>query len=137
MSAPPSPASTYWSTNVGGLYPTRRETPDGFEATLAMNFVGPHTLLTELLPLLRTAGGARCINVVSAGFKMWKTDPFTDVQSMQRFVSGEAYAHTKLLNVLAGLAWARRLTDDQITITPPGTPAGTSRSPHTQPAIGP
>jgi hypothetical protein len=27
--------------NVGGLYPTRWETTDGYEATLAMNFVGP------------------------------------------------------------------------------------------------
>ena len=27
--------------NVGGLYQTRWETADGYEATLAMNFVGP------------------------------------------------------------------------------------------------
>src|SRR5918993_1486336 len=43
--------------NVGGLYPTRWETADGYEATLAMNFVGPYVLTAELLPLLR-AGGA-------------------------------------------------------------------------------
>jgi NAD(P)-dependent dehydrogenase (short-subunit alcohol dehydrogenase family) len=28
--------------NVGGLYETRWETADGYEATLAMNFVGPY-----------------------------------------------------------------------------------------------
>ncbi|MDF2747977.1 MAG: family NAD(P)-dependent oxidoreductase, partial [Propionibacteriaceae bacterium] len=39
--------------NVGGLYPTRWETADGYEATLAMNFVGPYVLTAELLPLLR------------------------------------------------------------------------------------
>src|SRR5829696_8145281 len=39
--------------NVGGLYPTRWETADGYEATLAMNFVGPYVLSAELLPLLR------------------------------------------------------------------------------------
>jgi NAD(P)-dependent dehydrogenase (short-subunit alcohol dehydrogenase family) len=33
--------------NVGGLYPTRRETSDGYEATLAMNFVGPFTLTLD------------------------------------------------------------------------------------------
>lgn len=54
--------------------------------------------------------------MVSAGFKMWRTDPFADVQSADRFVSGDAYAHTKLLNVLASLAWARRLTADHITV---------------------
>ena len=87
--------------NVGGLYSTRWETADGYEATLAMNLVGPYALTAELLPLLRASAPSRFVNVVSAGFKMWKTDPFTDVQSLDRFVSGDAYAHTKLLNVLA------------------------------------
>jgi NAD(P)-dependent dehydrogenase (short-subunit alcohol dehydrogenase family) len=67
--------------NVGGLYPNRRESADGYEATLAMNFVGPYTLTTELLPVLRAGAPSRCVNVVSAGFKMWKTDPFTDIHS--------------------------------------------------------
>ncbi|HEX6336739.1 MAG TPA: SDR family NAD(P)-dependent oxidoreductase [Jiangellaceae bacterium] len=102
--------------NVGGLYQTRWETPDGYEATLAMNFVGPHALTAELLPLLRAGAASRCVNVVSAGFKMWNTDPFTDIHSTDRFVSGDAYAHTKLLNVLASLAWARRLAAEQITV---------------------
>jgi NAD(P)-dependent dehydrogenase (short-subunit alcohol dehydrogenase family) len=60
--------------NVGGLYQTRWETADGYEATLAMNFVGPFALTGELL-LLRANAPARCVNVVSAGFKMWKLDP--------------------------------------------------------------
>lgn len=102
--------------NVGGLYPTRWETTDGYEATLAMNFVGPYVLATELLPLLRASAPSRCVNVVSAGFKMWKTDPFADLHSTRRFISGDAYAHAKLLSVLASLAWARRLTGDGITV---------------------
>ena len=57
--------------NVGGLYPTGWETADGYEAMVAMNFVGPYVLTAELLPLLR-AGGPRCVSVVSAGFKLWK-----------------------------------------------------------------
>ena len=47
---------------------------------------------------------------------MWKTDPLTDVQSAEPFISGDTYAHSKLLNVLASLAWARHLTGDQITV---------------------
>jgi NAD(P)-dependent dehydrogenase (short-subunit alcohol dehydrogenase family) len=65
--------------NVGGLYQSRWETADGYEATLAMNFVGPFALTGELLPLLQAGAPARCVNVVSAGFKMWKTDPFQDL----------------------------------------------------------
>jgi len=102
--------------NVGGLYPTRSETPDGYEATLAMNFVGPYVLTAELVPLLRAAAPSRCVNVASAAFKMWNTDPFADLHSTQRFVSGDAYAHAKLLNVLASLAWARRLAAGKITV---------------------
>jgi NAD(P)-dependent dehydrogenase (short-subunit alcohol dehydrogenase family) len=102
--------------NVGGLYPTRWETADGYEATLAMNFVGPFALTGELLPLLQASAPARCVNVVSAGFKLWKPDPFQDLQSTQRYVSGDVYAHTKLLNVLASLALARRLPAEQVTV---------------------
>jgi NAD(P)-dependent dehydrogenase (short-subunit alcohol dehydrogenase family) len=102
--------------NVGGLYGNRWETADGYEGTLAMNFVGPFTLTGELLPLLEAKAPSRCINVVSAAFQMWKRDPFDDVQSRERFVSGDAYAQTKLLNVLFSLALARRIEGKQITV---------------------
>jgi NAD(P)-dependent dehydrogenase (short-subunit alcohol dehydrogenase family) len=102
--------------NVGGLYQTRWETTDGYEATLAMNFVGPFTLTSELLPLLQANAPARCVNVVSAGFKLWKPDPFQDIHSTQRFVSGDAYAHTKLLNLLFSLDLARRVPAEQVTV---------------------
>jgi retinol dehydrogenase 14 len=102
--------------NVGGLYQTRRETADGYEATLAMNFVGPVALTNELHLLLQANAPARCVNVVSAAFKLWKPDPFQDIHSTQRIVSGDAYAHAKLLNVLFSLDLARRLPADQLTV---------------------
>jgi NAD(P)-dependent dehydrogenase (short-subunit alcohol dehydrogenase family) len=102
--------------NVGGLYQTRWETADGYEATLAMNFVGPFTLTGELLPLLRANAPARCLNVVSAAFKMWKPDPFQDLQSIERYVTGDAYEHAKLLNVLFTLELARRLPAEQVAV---------------------
>ena len=102
--------------NVGGLYHRRWETADGYEATLAMNFVGPFTLTGELLPLLQANAPARCVNVVSAAFKMWKRDPFQDLQFTRPFVSGDAYERAKLLNVLIGLALARRVPAEQVTV---------------------
>jgi len=81
-----------------------------------MNFVGPFTLTGELLPLLQASAPARCVNVVSAGFKLWKPDPFQDLQSTEHFVSGDVYAHTKLLNVLFSLALAKRLPAEQVTV---------------------
>jgi NAD(P)-dependent dehydrogenase (short-subunit alcohol dehydrogenase family) len=126
--------------NVGGLYQTRWQTADGYEATLAMNFVGPFALTGELLPLLQASGPARCVNVVSAGFKMWKTDPFQDLQSTRRYVSGDVYAHAKLLNVLSSLALARRLPPEQVTVNlvHPGmawTPMTQSMTSQTIPAL--
>jgi NAD(P)-dependent dehydrogenase (short-subunit alcohol dehydrogenase family) len=59
--------------NVGGLYPTRWETADGYEATLAMNFVGPYVLTAELLPLLCAGAPSRCVSVVSAQGKRPET----------------------------------------------------------------
>jgi NAD(P)-dependent dehydrogenase (short-subunit alcohol dehydrogenase family) len=126
--------------NVGGLYQSRWETADGYEATLAMNFVGPFALTGELLPLLQASAPARCVNVVSAGFKMWKPDPFQDLQSTQRYVSGEVYGHTKLLNVLFSLALARRLPAEQVTVNlvHPGmswTPMTQSMTSQTMPSL--
>jgi NAD(P)-dependent dehydrogenase (short-subunit alcohol dehydrogenase family) len=102
--------------NVGGLYETRWETADGYEATLAMNFAGPYALTAELLPLLQANAPARCINVVSAAIRMYKGDPFGDVQSEHGFTGAGAYAQAKLLNVLSTLALARRAAPDQVTV---------------------
>jgi retinol dehydrogenase 12 len=107
--------------NVGGLYATRWETADGYEATLAMDVVGPFALTSALLPLLEARAPARCVNVVSAAFQMWKRDPFEDVQSRERYVSGDAYAHTKLLKVLLSLALAKRLSPEiTVNVVHPG-----------------
>jgi NAD(P)-dependent dehydrogenase (short-subunit alcohol dehydrogenase family) len=125
--------------NVGGLYDTRWETADGYEATLAMNVVGPFALTAELLPLLRSKPPSRCVNVVSAAFRMYKGDPFDDPQSTDRFVGADAYARTKLLNVLFSLALAKRVSADHITVNQlhPGltwTPMTRSMTPATMPA---
>lgn len=102
--------------NVGGSYAHRWETADGYEATLAMNLVGPFALARELLPLLRVNAPSRVINVGSGAFQMWKRDPFEDVQSREQFVGAEAYAQTKLLNLLFTLALARRRAPEQVTV---------------------
>ena len=43
--------------NAGAIFPTRRESPDGIEATLALLVVGPFALESGLLPLLRAHPG--------------------------------------------------------------------------------
>jgi NAD(P)-dependent dehydrogenase (short-subunit alcohol dehydrogenase family) len=95
--------------NVGGLFADRRETADGYEATLAVNAVGPFALTQALLPLLGAAGRSRVVNVVSSAHALWRGDPFDDVpRGAPRHVGLEAHARAKLLALLWTLAFARR-----------------------------
>jgi NAD(P)-dependent dehydrogenase (short-subunit alcohol dehydrogenase family) len=94
--------------NVGGIYSERWETADGYEGTLAMNFVGPAALTRALLPLIRQPG-ARCVNVVSSAFAMFDGDPFADLHSGESYVGIDAYGRAKLLNVL----WAQALAEHE------------------------
>jgi NAD(P)-dependent dehydrogenase (short-subunit alcohol dehydrogenase family) len=109
--------------NVGGLYNDRWETHDGYEATLAMNFVGPFTLTEALLPLLQRSAPARIVNVSSAGYTMWKGDLFADVQSYATYSGVDAYNRSKYLNLLWTMALACRLEGSGITANAlhPGT----------------
>jgi NAD(P)-dependent dehydrogenase (short-subunit alcohol dehydrogenase family) len=109
--------------NVGGAYNDRHLTADGYEASLATNFVGPVVLTRALLPMLHRSVEARIVNVVSAAHAMWKGDAFSDLQSTRRYLGSEAYARSKLLNIWWTFALARRLdgTTAVANVADPGT----------------
>ncbi|MCI0397215.1 MAG: SDR family NAD(P)-dependent oxidoreductase [Chloroflexi bacterium] len=95
--------------NVGGLYNDRRETKDGYEATLAINFVGPFALTGALLPIIRPGAPARIVNVASSSHAMWPGDPFADIQARESYLGLLAHGRAKLLNIMWTFALARRL----------------------------
>ena len=97
--------------NLGAMYNDRWETDDGFEATLAINFVGPFALTEALLPLLQRSTPARIVNVTSAAYAIWQGDPFSDIQSCEAYTGFYAYSRAKCLNLLWTFALARRLED--------------------------
>jgi len=97
--------------NVGAMYNDRWETEDGYEATLAMNFVGPFALTEALLPLLQRSTPARIVNVNSAAYILWKGDVFADIQSCESYTGFYAYSRSKYLNLLWTFALAHRLED--------------------------
>jgi NAD(P)-dependent dehydrogenase (short-subunit alcohol dehydrogenase family) len=68
----------------GGASAERRETAEGLEAALALNFVGPFALTTHLLPQLARASTARIVNLVSSAFEMWKARPVRGPQAALR-----------------------------------------------------
>ncbi len=110
--------------NVGGLYTDRWETGDGYEATLAMNLIGPFALTEALTPVMRSNGqSARIVNVASAGYSMWKGDLFTDIHATHSYNGSEVYARSKYMNILWTIALARNLEESGITANAvhPGT----------------
>lgn len=126
--------------NVGGFHNDRIETEDGYEATLAMNFIGPFALTEALLPVLVQSAPARVVNVASAAHAMWKRDPLEDIQSEESYLGLRAYARSKLLNLLWTFALAHRLGNSGVVanVTNPGTAwtSGTQGiAPHGMPAV--
>jgi NAD(P)-dependent dehydrogenase (short-subunit alcohol dehydrogenase family) len=124
--------------NVGRVFPSHEETADGYEATLALCFVGPAAFTAAAQPLLRKPG-ARIVNMSSSAYSMWHHDPFDDLQSEREYVGIQAHAHAKQLNLIWTFALAERLRDDQVLInaTNPGaawTPGVAQLTPQAVPA---
>jgi NAD(P)-dependent dehydrogenase (short-subunit alcohol dehydrogenase family) len=125
--------------NVGRVFATRQETADGYEATLALCFVGPAALTEAVLPLLTQSRGARVVNMNSSAYKMWHHDPFDDIQSQRSYVGIQAHAHAKLLNLMWTFALAERLNQHGVAVnaTNPGaawTPGTAQLTPEAVPA---
>ena len=82
--------------NAGVYLPTRRLTPDGFETTLAVNYLAPFLLTHDLLPLLSENAPSRIVSVASIAHRSVRSF------DRRRFVEGqpydgyEAYALSKL-----------------------------------------
>ncbi|MEB3330311.1 MAG: SDR family oxidoreductase [Candidatus Sericytochromatia bacterium] len=106
--------------NAGVMNTPAGKTVDGFETQLGTNHLG-HYLLTELLlPALRAAGPSRVVNVASCyhdkAFGREGRLAFDDLHFDRRRYDGwEAYAQSKLANVLHARHLARRLAGTSVT----------------------
>ncbi|HUG46949.1 MAG TPA: SDR family NAD(P)-dependent oxidoreductase [Candidatus Limnocylindria bacterium] len=101
--------------NAGAMFHERRESPDGIELTLATMVVGPFSLISRLLPLLRAEGGARVISVTSGGMYAQGL-PLDDLQFSGAGYSGpKAYARAKRAQTALMREWARRLEGSGVT----------------------
>ena len=101
--------------NVGGIFATRTLTADGYEATLAVNFLAPVVLTHSLLPLLQASDSPRCVNVTSSLAWLARQVPgdlLADIQSTHDYVGIRAHARAKLLTA----AWTLTLGHQQADI---------------------
>jgi NAD(P)-dependent dehydrogenase (short-subunit alcohol dehydrogenase family) len=110
--------------NAGLVLSERVETVDGYEATFAINHLGPFLLTNLLLDRLRASGASRIVTVAStAHTSARKGIPFDDLQSEGSYRGMRVYGESKLANILFTLELARRLAGTGVTANAlhPGT----------------
>jgi NAD(P)-dependent dehydrogenase (short-subunit alcohol dehydrogenase family) len=83
--------------NAGVFAGERTVSEDGYELTLAVNYLAPFLLTHLLLPLLRASAPARIVNVASAG---QSSIDFDDPMLERRYDGMRAYARSKLALVM-------------------------------------
>jgi dehydrogenase/reductase SDR family member 12 len=94
--------------NAGAIFPTRRVTADGLEATLATMVIGPFALIAGLMPVLAATPGARVLSVTSGGQYTQRLH-LDDLQWTSGSWDGtRAYARAKRAQVSLTREWARR-----------------------------
>ncbi|MEZ4266570.1 MAG: SDR family oxidoreductase [Myxococcota bacterium] len=101
--------------NAGVWITKRRENADGYEATLATNHLAPYLLTARLLGRLRAAEQGRVVTVTSELHRRGVVD-FDDLHTTRRRYRGvQAYADSKLMNIMFTRALARRLAGTGVT----------------------
>ena len=101
--------------NAGAAFPGRRETVDGVEMTLAVNYLAPFLLTHLLLDVLKASAPARVVNVSSGSHEAGyiKLD---NLQSKNPYGSMKVYGQAKLAVVLFTYELARRLEGTGVTV---------------------
>ena len=93
-----------------GNAPGRQSSADGHELRFAVNYLAGFLLTHLLLPLLKAAarekGGARIVNVASAG---QQAIDFSDVMLTRHYSGGTAYRQSKLAQILFTVDLAQEL----------------------------
>jgi NAD(P)-dependent dehydrogenase (short-subunit alcohol dehydrogenase family) len=101
--------------NAGAFFSKRQTTVDGFERTLAVNYLGPFLLTHELLPLLKSSAPSRIINVGSWMARLGKI-AFDDLQYEKNYSGMKAYANSKLILTMFTYELARLLEGSRVTV---------------------
>ncbi|XP_068675242.1 retinol dehydrogenase 13-like [Montipora foliosa] len=91
------------------------KTEDGFEMQLGVNHLGHFLLTNLLLDLLQRSQPSRIINVSSLAHTRGKIR-FDDLQSEKEYNPGQAYAQSKLANVLFTRELSKKLEDTDVIV---------------------
>jgi NAD(P)-dependent dehydrogenase (short-subunit alcohol dehydrogenase family) len=100
--------------NAGGVHARRTITPDGIEATFAVNHLAPYLLTRLLLDRMVASTPARIVTVASHAHFHGTLD-LDDYGYANGYRIIRAYTRSKLCNVLFSRALARRLEGSGVT----------------------
>lgn len=108
------PALHVLINNAGSVFARRTLTPDGLEATVAVNHLAPFLLTQRLLPRLIASAPARIITVASGAHRDGTLN-FDDLGFARGYQVMRAYRRSKLANVLFASELARQLYGTGVT----------------------
>lgn len=100
--------------NAGGVFSTFSLTEDGFEQTIATNYLAQFVFTLKLLPILNKRSG-RIINVTSSSHYRSTLNFESFTQNKNYFIL-KAYGQSKLANVMFTYSLARKLGNTNIKI---------------------
>ena len=101
--------------NAGAVFSKRQVTSEGFEHTLAVNYLAPFLLTHELLPLLKKSAPSRVINL-SSGLATRSKLNLDDLQSESGYKSRKVYGSAKLMIEMFTYEMARRLEGAGVSV---------------------
>lgn len=105
--------------NAGGFQEERKETVDGIELTLAVNYLAPFLLTHLVLPLLKETAGrvgeARVVNLSSEAHRGAHIN-FDDINAEESYNALQAYGQSQLATILFTHELARRLEDEGVLV---------------------
>jgi len=101
--------------NAGAFYDKKHLSEDGFELTMAVNFLGQVLLTEGLLPTLKTEEKARIINICSKAAFSGKIN-VTESMFIDQAPNFKAYSASKLAQLMYTIYLANKLKDDHITV---------------------
>lgn len=101
--------------NAGGFFLKRRETVDGLEMTFALNHLNYFMTTLLLMDSILASGSGRIVNISSESHRGYDID-FDDLQSEGGYNGLQAYAQSKLANLLFTYDLARRLANTRVTV---------------------
>ncbi|MEU3405414.1 SDR family NAD(P)-dependent oxidoreductase [Streptomyces sp. NPDC006670] len=101
--------------NVGAMFPRRQDSPDGIEASFAVNHLSPYLLTELLLPALRAGAPGRIVNVTSGAVGVAKR-VFDAVEPPGGYYGFHWYGRAKLANLAYTLELAERLDGTGVSV---------------------